>query len=50
MLEVPQATIEVQRKHQNADHQKYVQEVLIATGVPQENAVMISHSLLQADL
>lgn len=33
-----------------ADHQKFVQDVLTANGVPYENAVVISNCLLQADL
>ena len=33
-----------------ADHQRFVQEVLTANGVPTENAVIISNCLLQADL
>lgn len=33
-----------------ADHQKFVQDVLVANGVPKENATIISNCLLQADL
>ncbi|KAJ6145556.1 hypothetical protein N7470_009451 [Penicillium chermesinum] len=33
-----------------ADHQQFVQDVLVANGVPKDNAVIISHCLLQADL
>ncbi|CAG8090221.1 unnamed protein product [Penicillium salamii] len=33
-----------------SEHRRYVQEVLVAKGVSKENAAVISHCLLQADL